>query len=460
MNTSRLVSQFDSNAQKRVLRSVVGRRYDNLYYNIDSSSVEIIENSACCGRYKVNLSSPSYGAMSTIQIPNTGSFVGKCYLHLEIPAPADGNWALTRAWGLALIQSVELLYPNSNIQSTKVDRTAIWHSLYSSCNDSVQLDNYMRLAGEAFNGEALVQDKIEGKFIADIVLDLPFSNYASGKNSKKYFDTSLVMAPFQVNVAFNDFRSIWGNTYVPPSNNFTAQFFYRQLDLSNTNDSLKNELFSTPGMSLTYPSLYRQSFPVNFVAPAAPALATDPATVVELNLQSFINADVLSIDLSCHLRSEITPTVANSPVSPWNALPIYDLEFKFGGSVIYSVPRWAYRLVNQEGNSGGLYLPNDIQNNPTGVAGATINGPVKNYIIQIDMSRLRAGLDTSDFPNTIRFTSQTLQISFRVPSNYVIPGTTNTVVPIAGQSCVLLATYYYPQVTIINDSSAINVFYS
>ena len=441
---------------KRVLRSMPGRKYDSLYYNRESSSVELVENSAALGKYKVNLASPVYSATSSVTIPNSGNFVGKCFLHIEIPAPVDGDWALTRGWGLALINNVELLYPNSNVSSIRIERSAIWHSLYSECQTVDSLDTYMRIAGEAYNGVTVSQDKIEGKLCADLIIELPWSNYCSGMDSKLYFDTSLLTSPFTVNITFNNYQSIFGTSYTPTSNSFSASFFYRELDLSNKNASLRNTLFSSPGMSLSYPSVHRQSYVVNFTSPSAPA-GNDPADYVEVNLQSFINADLLSLNLSTHLRSELLPTGANLPVSPWNALPMYDVELTFGGEVIYSAPRWSYRLINQESNTGVVYAVNDVQYSPAGVPGDIINGAVKSYVVQVDMSRLRQICRQNSFSNTIRYNQQQIQLKFRLPSSYLIDATEVT---ISELPCSLLCTYMYPQVLELNSSSAMSIYYN
>ena len=207
---------------KRVLRSMPGRKYDSLYYNRESSTVELVENSAALGKYKVNLASPQYSSTSSVTIPNSGNFVGKCFLHLEIPVPAGANWAITRGWGMALLNNIELLYPNSNVSSIRIDRSAIWHSMYSECRTVDALDTYTRMAGEAFNGVVADQDQIEGKIMADLIIELPWSNYCSGKDSKLYFDTSLLTSPFTVNVTFNNYQSIFGTTYTPPDNTFSS----------------------------------------------------------------------------------------------------------------------------------------------------------------------------------------------------------------------------------------------
>lgn len=446
--------------EKRTLTAMPGRKYDSLYYNKDSSKVEIIENLATFGKYRVNLSSPQYGSTSTVTFPNM-NFIGKCILHLELPVPsggAAGNSALTRGWGLALIQSIDLLVGNANISTQKIERASMFHSLVASCQTAEALDFNLRAAGEAFNGSYPADLQIEGKIMADVVIDLPWSNYCTSMADKLYFDTSLLTAPISLNITFNQPQSIWGTSYTPPSNSFTAQLTYRQLELTNKNLSLRNVLFKSPGSAISYPSCYRQFFRVPFVAQAAPGVSTDPASFVSLNLMQFLNADLLGISLSCHLTSEITPSAANTPVSPWNTLDMYDVEISFGGEVVYGAPRWSYRLINQESSISTVYLVNDVQYNPTpGSAGTIINAAKKASLCFIDLARLRQFCRQETFFNTIRLANQVLTIRFRLPPTYPLAGNN---VPIASQNCELHAVYYYPQITEVNSTGSVNIFYN
>ena len=189
---------------------------------------------------------------------------------------------------------------------------------------------------------------------------------------------------------------------------------------------------------------------------------------------AFLNSDLLGMTLSLHMESELFPNVSSStvtgfnPAYPWNALPMYDIQILFGGEVVYKAPGYSSRLIGQEPTISSVYLNNTIvQLNPalTNPATSVSRGNIRSFITFIDMSRLRSFLNSSTFFNTIKLPQQVLQISFSVPSYYAAnqaagSGTPDILpTPIFGNMS-LHACYYYPQVTEINSSGSVNIFYN
>jgi hypothetical protein len=449
-----------SSMTKRTLASMPGRKYDSLYYNKDTSKVEFIENVCTTGKYLVNLNSPTYGGTSSITFPNL-NFIGKCFLHIELPAldlDTYPNAVLCQGWGMALINSIELLIGNSNIASQRIDRTAMFHSLYSQKQTADDLMYDLNEAGFYVDGSPAVSTFVpsftyDGKYCADIILDLPWSNYCQAESDKLYFDTSMLTAPITLNITFNGLSSIWGGTYTPPSSSFVAQLFYRQQELTNRNESLRNSLFSSPGSAISYPSVYRQTFPVAFSSPAS------ESDYVQVNLMSFLNADLLSITLAAHLNDDLITTTANHPVNPFAPLEIYDVQLLFGGDVVYNIPKKSYKLINQESNVGAVYLTNTYSRY---VGGELLRGIKQTHILQIDMSRLRQMCNTTSFFNTVRLAKQVLQLQFKMKStNYWQNGQdlySEAIAP--GTACTLACTYFYPMVTEVNSTGSVNIFYN
>jgi hypothetical protein len=299
---------------------------------------------------------------------------------------------------------------------------------------------------------------LNDRFTADIILDLPWSNYCQAENDKLYFDTSLLTSPITINITFGPYTSIWGQTYVPPSTQFSAKVFYRQIELTNRNQSLRNTLYSQPESVISYPSVYRQVFPTNFVVPAS------EDTPIMINLMSFLGADLLSMTFSAHLDTDLNTSsgTAGAPVNPWSCLDIYDVSLMFGGDVIYNAPGYSWRLIQQESNVSSVYLTNTYANQ-SGGTGPNVAGAKFSHVLQIDMSRLRQMCNSYKFFNTIRLPKQVLQLAFKLkPGIYWTAGNatpySKTLAP--GAACTLFSTYYYPQVTEVNSTGSVNIFYN
>jgi hypothetical protein len=450
---------------KRVLKSMPGHKYDSLYYNSENSKVEIVENVATFGKYKINLSSPTYGGTSSITFPNM-NFLGKTYLHVEIPVPATfvNHITLCGGFALALINNIEILIGNANISSQRLDRISMFHSLVASKQTADDLKFDIDAAGNLVATDfapstASTGRIINGKYVADVVIDLPWSNYCQAGSDKLYFDTSILTAPVTLNISFNQANAIWGTTYDAPVSPFSASLFYRQLELTDRNDSLRNKLFSSPSGVISYPSLYRQSFQQKFVAVTDPDLNT-------FDLTSFLNSDLFAISISVHLEQDWLPTVGSqatnpTPANPWNSLPIHDVNLKFGGDPIYIAPGYVNELCNQESNISAVYLPNTLVYNN---AGTFVVSATKNFVTFINMTRINPYCyndGVMGFPNTIKLPKQVLQLSFGMPAvQESFSGTTRNTRVLTGASCLLNCTYYYPQVTEVNSTGSVNIFYN
>lgn len=456
---------------KRTLKSMPGERYDSLYYNKKSSAVELIENTATLGKFQVKLSNSTYGGTSPVTFPNL-NYIGKCYLHIEIPVP---NWTptsqavLCKGWGLALLNRIDLLIGNANISSQFLDRICMFHSLCSAKQTEDDLDFDLLMGGmAAFTTGQNQFEVINGKYTADIILDMPWSNYCQQDESKLYFDTSLLTAPITLNISFNQPNSIWGDTYDPIAANQqpTATLFYRQLELTNRNQSLRNSLFSAPGSVISYPSNFRQSFTVPFSV-ADQSVPMGPGSYYDvgpLNLMSFLNADLLGMTLSVHLQNELFPPTAGAPTGlhpaqPWNCLPIIDIQILFGGEPVYVAPGFSHRLISQEPTISNVCLNNTIIDTTAAPSFTQKVGSLRSYITFIDMSRLRAFCNTSTFFNTIKLPQQVLQISFKLATQYATTQADGIVKNITGP-LVLHACYFYPQVLEVNSTGSVNIFYN
>ena len=486
-----------SSEEKRVLKYAPGRKYDDLYYNNQNSKVQLIEAVATFGKYQINLPGANYNTTTPITFPNL-NFIGKTYINFRIRKPttfASNSYVLTNGWGLALINSVEMLIGNSNIGSQRIDRTSMYHSMVASAQVAEGLKYNFDTAGDHIAGFNFVNDAqanyitinqecdaVGAQFLScNVILDLPFSNYCGAEGDKLYFDTSLLTAPITLNITLNGPNTIWGtNVPVFGSSDFTATLFYRQVELTNRNQSLRATLFSAPGAAVSYPSLYRQSFVQRFTPGIVGDLTSGAFSSPQFDLTSFLNSDLLGMSISLHLLNDVNPTITaggDTYANPWHSLPFFAPFLTFGGEPIYKAPGYSWRLCNQESCISAVYydnavdsaVSNCIDQYTTGPTPISVAGPLtmasRDYVLFIDFSRLRAFCNNSgelNFPNTIRLPKQVLQLTMNMPPYETLLNGNSAFMhrKIAGQPCLLNAVYYYPQVTEVNSTGSVNIFYN
>lgn len=439
------------------------------YYSATNSRVNPIESVMQTGSYRVSLSSPTYGGMSTVQI-NNQNLVGKVYLTIGLPKPAGSgiaDIALPRGWGYRLIRQLDVLVGNSNISTQTFHNTQTFHTMFGQCSGAQELDFYLEqggseILGSAYTGVAFPDYLfIDGYAYATVILDLPWSSWCNGVESKLYFDTSLLNQPITLNIKFADYADLFGSVYAPPSNERTLQatLYYSELVYSNKEQGIRDTLKRSPDMIISYPSIYK--------TPSSSDILLYPTTAnggaFSCNLQGFLDSDLLSISLSFHLQEELNNTAG--PNNFYNCLDCYDLKLEFGGQVIDWYPANSFKLIQQQ--SGGMmptYMTNVVARV---ISGDEKYGARQAYVIFLDLSRLRAlctvGMPVkAPFPNSCKVPNQILTLTGKIPESYYFVDQASALqeIPIWDKTVVLKGSFFYPQISTIDSKGNFNVWYS
>jgi hypothetical protein len=299
------------------------------------------------------------------------------------------------------------------------------HILMSECETAEKCSEMLRLAGEAVSSPQAVP------ITADILLPMPWSS-ANTQCHKLGFDTSLLLAPIQVKVTFNNAEFFMGGSGTKPSAFSNASIFLRQGDLSDQSNSLRSIMMSEPNLYQAYPFIMTQSY-------TSPQFGGNPNSASSVQLLAFQNADLLGVVFSVVKVSDLASNGQTVP-KPLNYTPIREVDVKFNGNSVYKVPGTAYRLTNMLQKFGGGFLDVVSYSGTNNQDFAPISA--KAYPILIDFSRIRASTFCSEYQNVWRIGNNSMTVNFKTPDNDVY---------------VLYATYFYNAINEVQSSTS-NVY--
>jgi len=377
---------------KRPNLSAAGTRVSDLYYSVANSSVEVLE-STCDWSNKISLTSLVFGASNQVNLPMS-AFVGQVILHLRLPALASVNQSLARGWGLALIRQIRFQIGTSASSPILLTKQCIWHFLMSQCHTAEKRSELVKLCGQEYltpplapiNGAVPVID-------AFIPLPLPFSTLCE----KLMYDTTIIGQPITLFIDFEqNARAAYGGSATPPTGFDTAELLVRQQRLYDTSKSLKNLMISHPECMYTYPWVmalgYQTNGDITGIARGAGR--------VTVQLNQFINSDLLGIVFCVQRISDINPT-GNSTPNPLIVDDIEDIEMTYNGAMLFQLPGKSYRAISTFlGDQQAQYYDGSVV--AAGSATPFISTPSSQYLTFFDFAQIRSACFQSHMSNTWR----------------------------------------------------------
>lgn len=274
----------------------------------------------------------------------------------------------------------------------------------AQCMDEEKRSELFRLAGQEQLGPAIaVVGADVPKIRAYVPLIFPWSLVCD----KLPLDSSLLTNNIVITIKFKPSSSIYGGSDARPTAFTSAKITFRQGDLSNTNLSLRNTMMANPDLIYSYPFTHYQNFQS---PPFAGARESDGLAACQVNLQGFINSDLVGIMFYVVRQSDVNPTTSGNSPSPFNTDPITNVRLFYNGIPLYMSDGELYKLVNTIGHQSASYWQNSVIR--AGSVAPFNSDPVDSYLVFIDFSRLRAACFASHFPNCMRVSNQTLQLNF------------------------------------------------
>jgi hypothetical protein len=388
---------------KRAQLASPGIKLTDCYYTAINSQVDSAEVTYNLGRYNVSLSQLAFGGTSQLIIPN-GSLLSNCYLHLVLP-PILPNQTLSKGWSWSIISQLNFLIGSSNAPQVYLSGASMWTAILAQCETSEKANEYFLQGGNEYTNPTT--GNVEG----NILLELPFSN-ACGAKGKKPIDTQMLNNPVTISITFNQANTIYGGTAPMPAGFVVGNLISLQGNFANPDQSLNFPLRANPSLMLSYPWIYKQSFtPPPFTG------STSLSAPVTLNLQSFINADLVSLYFYVVQNSYLYSTNGSTP-SPFLCDPITNINLTYNGLVLYYAPGNLYQLVNCRTQEGAAKFSNSLITSVPGLGVAPyISTPYECYMVQINFSKLRADCIGDHMMNTLRVGNNSLNISFNTSTS-------------------------------------------
>lgn len=415
-SNTHMVDQNGILVTKRTILSNPGTKLDyGLYYNAVNTLVQASQVTWTQGRYKQSLSSPQFGAQSTIIIPN-GSFVQTLSLHLEFPAALAANMVLNRGWGFAAIQSISFLMGSSNVPQITIQGSSIYQLMLAQTEGVLKRSEMLALAGQ----ECKV---VDGTIpVADLIIPLPFSVFA-GKDSPFPFDTNLLQNPITINVQLNPLRNFCSGTGVPsyPYYQFgKAEASLKLGDMLDKSAGLRRKMQDNPDLIYGYPFNHFQSYQASFDSYGKTSSGQGSGQTI--NLLGFINADLLGIVIGVQKAIDTNPTRTNDVINPLIYEEVADVSVMFNGLVMHSTTGQQHKLTGMNSVNDATYVQQSIIDIPAVSGVGPFTSTAANvYPVYIDFAQVRSMNFHKEYENVWRIANNTLTLNLRTPN--VVDGT-------------------------------------
>ena len=91
-------------SKKSTILNSPGQLISDVYYSVNSATVNNTEVTYMFGRLKIGLNNPRFGSIAQVVIPNS-SLQSDLILRLQLP-PLTSQQAITRGFGYAAIRSI------------------------------------------------------------------------------------------------------------------------------------------------------------------------------------------------------------------------------------------------------------------------------------------------------------------------------------------------------------------
>jgi len=390
---------------KPLIENSPGTQYNSLYYRPYNFQSELVEVTANYGRNRINLSSTGFGSTSTIYIQNV-NMNGPNVLELELPTP-NADVTYCRGWGLASIAQIQWATPGSQLQ--QFTGKNMYQALMGQCQTSEQRSELLRLCGEEVLAPIpAVVGQDAPRYRAYVPIFLPWSSMCP---EKLYLDTNMYTQNINITISFNASSYFMGGTGTKPNNFVNASYSYRELIFTNPFDSIRTPMTHDRSLSEYYPYQTIMNSNVNTFQGVK---ESQVLAGVNLNLQSFLDADLLGIMFYVTSQSDSISTAGNSP-NPFHSVEITNVRLVYAGQTIYSTIGDEFKLINMFSWKGSNIIQGSyIQ---PGNTAPFISYPVADYITYIDFARLRQLCTEDQFYNTFRIGNNVINLQFNTPTN-------------------------------------------
>lgn len=385
-------------SDSRVHLNNPGTQVSDIYYAKNNCIVDASEVTYNTGRFIQSLTNKTFSGTGVVNIQNQALW-STAYLQVQLP-DLVANQTLGRGWLFSLINRLSFTFGGANVGQISISGQSLFQIIMTQCETEEKASQMLKLAGEEQLAAGAVRE-------ATIILPLPFSS-AAGLHPKKPYDSTLLGSPLTVGITFNPASSIYGGSGAEPTEMVSARLLLRQGEFSNSGHSLRSILRSQPDMRYGYPILHHQSLSLNFTS----GVVTGGKSEGIFQLQSFINADLVSLMVGIVKQSEIRKSPTNDSPNPLNYQRIRDVVLEHNGAILYNAPGSSHQLMQLTQGPGASYFQGSVIS--AGAVNPFFSNPVDTNILLVDFSRLKQEVFDAHFANTFRIAEQTVTISLNL----------------------------------------------
>lgn len=390
-------SKFLSN--KKALLSSPGTVYNDLYYSITNSTTSLVETTyETCVNVR-SLTSTQFGSSSSVNLQNE-NFVNEVYLFAELPNLV-ANQTLSRGWLYSAIREVEYVIGASSSSFT-IQGESLFALAMGQCHTEEERSELIQLAGHEYLAPVTAPaGKDAPRITGQILIPLPWSSHCYDRLG---LPSDLLSSNIVITIRFNDSSAIFGGTGARPDSFTKLELQTREGVLTDKSKSLKYQMLKDPSLIYNYPFIHCRQFSQVFTG-----YRESENVKSQVNLQGFIQSDLLGIIVQVIKNSDLSSTSSNAP----NALNLDDItnvELTYNGIPIYRANYDAWKLYNMHGIHGSSGYGYSVI--APGTTAPFNSSPTSCHLLFIDFSRIRSACLPDRMFNTFRVANQTLNLTF------------------------------------------------
>jgi hypothetical protein len=380
-----------------------GIEKEMLYYSTEQVSQKIVESNNLKGKLSVGVNSLSMGSTGTVTIPNS-DFIGATMCYIELPKIADTNILMPSGWGYRLLKNVSYLFGASNQSLLQISGETIFQKLLTDCETAEKVTAMLGYGGHAYD----VNTNRDANPSCNILIPTPWSTIRN-ELSKRLFDTSLLSSQIEIQITWADPNEIFGlKTGAPipvfPTSLTRAELYVQSDVLVNRAESMKQVLSQNSALQVNYGYIHTTNGTKSYL-PAA-----DSATRQTVNLQSFLNSDLLGITFMCVKSADLKSTLeAGSVPNPWNTLSLKNIELEYNGQRLHQYHGKACQLEMARLDKGAGVAPSTVVKIDGTSAAATTH-----QVMYLPFTAFKSTVFNAEFQNSSAFANQTMTLSFDI----------------------------------------------
>ncbi len=394
-----------------------------LYKTHYQASVHALEATRLEGQDFQDLSPKSFGQTATVTLTRE-DFNDGCFLSLILPTSGipSGTY-FAEGWGFRCIKTIKVTLGNTSASNQEWTGYQLYQQMLQTCNSWENKQDFTSMFGGQeimLNSGALMSSLTVQQRQAFLPLPLPW--VSMDLKNKVPMDMKGMVGIVTITIEFNPLAANSSGTGGPAGGSgaatITATDFAQarvisaKLKLSNPTAALSAVMDQEPVSFLAYSQPYVQ--PAVITGAPANTLAISAGTVINVQMQNFINADINAILFSV-VRT--TDFLLNGPCQPLACIEVSDIQLNHGGQPLLRYDGYLYRQMYSRASKTFdpvQYIQRRTDSFGSG-GGVLTSGGSKSLHYNLELGQCDYLKNVYEAPNVKKYDAQQLQLLFTVP---------------------------------------------